>query len=475
MSGEKIFKLTFLGIIIIEFLSLFSYLNHELGQILFFIISVAVLIAALIKINFGFYILLAEIFIGSKGYLFSLTIGDINLSIRIVIFLIIFLAWLIQKLKTKKIATPKDNLIYLYLLFFIFVAAGLIIGLIKNNLIDVFFDFNAWLFFALILLFFEQIKSTKQLHNIIAVLIAASTWLAIKSIFIFCLFSHGLATIGGYFYKWIRDSGVGEITYLHDNIFRIFFQSQIYNIIGLLIIFFILINNWSKLNIKYRWLGAGYLYLSGITIIISQSRSFWVGLVAGLLFLLLISKINFSYSWKKIIFTGILIATMFLSQLLIIQIIAGNFTGNLISSRLTGSQASAADSTRANELEPLKQGIFNHPIFGSGFGAKLTYKSQDPRVLKNNPDGQYTTYAFEWGYLDIWLKIGLLGLISYLVLIGQIIHQSAKKYHSDDRGIIIAGLVAGLVAVIVTNIFSPYLNHPLGINYLMIVSAAIIF
>ena len=68
--------------------------------------------------------------------------------------------------------------------------------------------------------------------------------------------------------------------------------------------------------------------------------------------------------------------------------------------------------------------ISQEPFFGQGYGATVTYLSQDPRVLENNPSGLYTTYAFEWGYLDIWLKLGIGGIIAYLLLLFFLIKES---------------------------------------------------
>ena len=55
---------------------------------------------------------------------------------------------------------------------------------------------------------------------------------------------------------------------------------------------------------------------------------------------------------------------------------------------------------------------------GRGFGATVTYQTRDPRILADNGSGEYTTYAFEWGWLDIWLKLGIFGLAAYFLLIG---------------------------------------------------------
>jgi O-antigen ligase len=85
-----------------------------------------------------------------------------------------------------------------------------------------------------------------------------------------------------------------------------------------------------------------------------------------------------------------------------------------------------------------------------------------------SPDGQFTTYAFEWGYLDILLKIGLAGLVVYLLLIVKIWRSGWSLGREGD--FMPFGLLLGIAALLATNFFSPYLNHPLGIGYLLLCS-----
>ena len=85
----KYFKITFIAILFIELLSFLGYLFEPINTIFFFLIIAAALIFSLVKLEYGLYILLAELFIGSKGYLFSLEYGGVAISLRIALFLII--------------------------------------------------------------------------------------------------------------------------------------------------------------------------------------------------------------------------------------------------------------------------------------------------------------------------------------------------------------------------------------------------
>ena len=136
--------------------------------------------------------------------------------------------------------------------------------------------------------------------------------------------------------------------------------------------------------------------------------------------------------------------------------------------RFANLESESAGISRLNQLQPLLYNISQQALFGYGFGKELTYQSSDPRILKTHPDGIYTTYAFEWGYLDIALKLGVIGLLVYLALIGMLFYLGILNLKSN---ILNLGLLTGLLALCVTNIFSPYLNHPLGIGYIMLISA----
>jgi O-antigen ligase len=112
--------------------------------------------------------------------------------------------------------------------------------------------------------------------------------------------------------------------------------------------------------------------------------------------------------------------------------------------------------------------IGDSPMLGSGFGATVTYKTEDPRILGSNPTGKYTTYAFEWGWLDIWLKLGLFGLLSYGALLAAVARAGFTAGPEGDDAMIGAAFAIGLAVISAVSFFSPYSNHPLGIGYLII-------
>jgi len=131
--------------------------------------------------------------------------------------------------------------------------------------------------------------------------------------------------------------------------------------------------------------------------------------------------------------------------------------------------AEPAANSRLQLLAPLWQAIKEQPIVGYGFGKKLTYYSVDPRIKnEQNPEGLHTTYAFEWGWLDQWLKSGIFFIVlmwSWIILIYN------RGYRVlAGRPEILLPILATLTSLVVIHIFTPFLNHPLGLGLLMLIT-----
>jgi O-antigen ligase len=545
---NKLFKTAFLFIFLAELLSLCGYLLPAFNEIAFFVIVGLALVLTLQKLEYGIYIVLAELFIGSKGYLFFFEHSGFVISIRIALWLIVMAVWagkvVVDLLKNHGVETRQwrvSTLRYFFVLF-IFIVWGAVNGILKNEFSNVFFDFNNWLYFLLIFPVFHVVgtQDFAFLRGVMQVFTAAIIWLCVKTFFLLFIFSHNLIGMVYEIYRWTRVSGVGEITLIQSGFYRIFFQSHIFVLIGFFVFLVLFIN---KMNYNFNFKSILLLPLSAIfsyagnfsdissiksknkfketnylttklapklkspenkkilillfcfiaflfsCILITFSRSFWVGFLFGLLavYAYLIwqktspPSLNRSYGearWKKILqVSGILAGCGILSLVLIFAIVkfpypspTAGFSVSLLSDRASDISEGAAVSSRWNLLPELWNEIKSAPILGKGFGATVTYISSDPRVLETSPTGEYTTYAFEWDWLDIWLKMGVLGLLAYLVLIGKIILDGFKLMNGDESKIIL-GLTIGLAVVAVVSIFSPYMNHPLGIGYLILVSA----
>ena len=496
-------KLYFLLIFLTELLSFGGFLLPELRQTVFFIILAAALILSLLKLEYGLLILLAELFIGSKGYLFYFEQGGLVISLRIALFLVIMsicLAKVIITWNREGRAAFLNKLKLPFWQYYALLGAAVIGGVVngylqKNELSNVFFDTNAWIYFLIIFPLAYVIKEYKDdavefWQKLSAVFGAAVAWLIAETLLLLFFFSHNFGTAAALMiYKWIRVTGVGEITFTEFGFYRIFIQSQIYVLIALMIASALFIY-FKSVDDKKKLLHCFIASLLAFSVVISSfSRSFWIGLAVGLFCFYVFLFLCFYKQWRVILWhIGLTLSAVILSVGLIFILVRfpypepiADFSPELIAQRAFSSEAGV--SSRWNLLNPLLSKIKQAPLFGKGFGATVTYQTQDPRILEQNPSGDYTTYAFEWGYLDIWLKLGFIGLLVYVALLVKIVIKGIKniKYLAAGRqGSILNiqyfntalnfALLSGLVTVIITSFFSPYLNHPLGIGLIILTS-----
>jgi O-antigen ligase len=440
-------------ILALEALSLAGFFYPPFKIVGLVVIGVGALILSWKNLEYGLLLLFIELIIGSKGHLFDFSI----ISARMLIFtaiMAVFLLRLFKKEEREKIVTYFKELksapAIMALAFF--VLFGLINALIRhNNFGDIFADINSWLFFLLLFpMLSVYFKASQETYNrLIIVSGAAFLWLSFETLLILYIYSHNLSIMPT-IYLWLRKTGIAEITATTSGFPRIFLQSQIYAAVAIIISTFSL-----KQKGRDFWIIA---ILAWSVLFLSMSRSFWLATAICLFIGLVIQR---RIILKNLFF---IIGTSLSAAVLIFLISVfpipkpGLFSLDSFINRANLDNNEAAVASRWALLPALSTEIRKNPIIGQGYGAGVTYKSSDPRVLEQHPDGWYTTYAFEWGYLSIWLKLGILGLLAYLWLLGQNIYRGIKKNN-------FFALVLLLLATV--HALTPYLDHPLGIALVM--------
>lgn len=429
----------------LEIVSLASFVRGELSLPLLAGLGAATFLISLKNPKWGIYILFGELFVGSRGHLLEYRF----LSLRLVVFTAVFLAWGIGVIRERKFSRVPG----IYWLLLVIIGLGAIHGYLRGNgLVNVFQDMNGYLYLAILPAVLAAVKTRQTLDNFFEILKAAIIVIAAKTLILFLWFSfgwQGVATL----YHWIIDQDIGEITGQVGTASRIFMQSQFWALMGVFI-----------MGLKGERGVRGWLIIAAalFSVIMSLSRSFWLGGIAGALFAAVMLLFYFHAGIGRV---GKLAA-------IIILIIAAEtgalfaFSKTVGSSQAVGSRAQspikeAAGGARLLLLPELLAEIKQSPLIGKGFGEEVTYASYLPdRVTAQNPEGKITSYAFEWGYLDTVLKIGFLGLLVYLFFIAHIFRQGWSNFQT-------LGILSGLVALVILNITTPYLNHPLGIGYLI--------
>lgn len=440
-----------------DILSALAYYLPILRNGIFIILVFLFFILTWRRLEYGLAIMFAELFIGSKGYLFSFSGGETLVSIRVALFIILFSIFLAKLFFKSYPDTPvyrsdgyrrdERKLLFIIGLFFTAIFFGILNGLWRGHGFGpVFLDANGYFFLFLIFPVLYLINSEESRTwlrvRLSLILSVGAAWLALKTLILFTLFVRGQDTVFlGQAYSWIRNT-VGEITPAGNGLYRIFIQSQLYIVLVYLLFL---------TRREFRLMG-GSIYLAAI--LVSLSRSFWLGVIIA--YSLQLITYSLMRNWKPALD---FIKRLFVSAMLAVIILAIIYLPSLVSvgERTKNLIGEPAVSSRIAQFRPLVKEILKSPILGHGFGKTITYQTSDPRILKSNPTGEYTTYAFELGYLDTLLKIGLLGFAMYLFLIYKIWNKTQ-----------VLGLRLGLTALLIINIFSPYLNHPLGIGFLLL-------
>jgi len=477
-EDKKIFFTAFLGMINLIFLSYLGYNYPWLESLGFLIIIILFIILTFRYLLLGFYLVLAELFLGSFGRLLSIDFFGYQLSLRIALFIIFFVIFSLWYLEKRVNLNLKDFVFKkIFILFLLAIFWTTLNGFFQNNHgIFIFYDMNAFLFLFYAFIFLAVLNKREIIKNIVIILGAAISVTLIINLNLFLLFAYQPPLDLVAIYKWFRDVRLGEVTLIFNNIYRIFSQAQIFSLIGFFVFFTIYSSKYffknNLLNDKkdYRVFFV-FSLIANLSIIISFSRSFWLGFIGALILLLilLIDKYKLSFTTVSKIMVNLIFITLL--NLAFLYLISGSFSPALIRGRFNNLLNEPASTSRLQQLGPLWQNIKNNLILGTGFGKTVTYNSTDPRILNEFPDGHYSTYAFEWGYLDLLLKFGIIGFIIYLALLWKILKRggdliSNNLGHLDE--ILIIGLLGGFGALLITNIFSPYLNHPLGLGYLLL-------
>jgi hypothetical protein len=503
-------------IILVEILSYFGLIYPAFSAAAFVIIVGLALMLAFIRFDLAALMLLAELFIGSQGgYLVSIgSDSGIYVSLRLGLFLAVFgvwaartvvvlVTWVLRRRRPEAglewfASMRRGGLFWPYLALLVVLLFGVVRGLmIGNDFGNIFFDANGYAYFALFPAVIVALEKKEMFWRVVGVLAAAVASSVAKALFVLYVFSHRMMTAAPSIYVWIRDTRVGEITRMVGDFYRIFFQSHLFALtaMSLVLLLAAYARSWKSAGAKIAlaaacWMSAGLL--------LSFSRSFWFGGAGAVLAMgaILVWGRAKAVVWKRLAASAAL-ATV--AGVLIVMVVysvpfprkgAAVSLASLLGERAFSLSGEAAANSRWALLPILWQTGLRHPLLGSGFGTTATYTTSDPRLLATNPTGEYTTFAFEWGYHDLWIKFGLFGLAIYGWLLWAIVAPLMRFIRGcrscfrepagagDDlvgqkqKAVIAAGLVTAVAALIFTNVFSPYLNHPLGIGLLMLIGTA---
>ena len=454
-------------------LSILGYAWPIVSNLIFCLIIAAAIYFSLIKIEYGFLFLIFEFLIGHEGHLFELG----GISLRLALFLVVMSIWFIQKIIDKKqrrffVQFVKSPILVMFLIFFFVIILGLFQGMITHEPILAIKDFINYSYLFLIFPLLDIFKKKGFIKNIFKMSQASIIGLSILTIIVFILFVTNLSQVHGQFYWWWRSVVVGKATDTSNGFFRIVSSAHLLILPLFLILLSFLIENKKKFKGKCK---KYLIYLSigaSLMLLINFSRAYFLGILIGLIFLL--KGIN----WRRwLIFSCLIIFLLIAEFGLLFGLVSGgealqglDFFKNRIGTIISPDQE-ISSLTRMTILPVLTKMIKQSLIFGSGLGATVEYTD-----LLTGQDK--TTFHLDWGYLEIWVELGLFGLISYALVLLSVFYQGWQTIKKLKRQVfekrLIIGLLAGLASLIVASLTGPFLFHPIGIFYLVLTTVIII-
>lgn len=434
---------------------------------------VAIFAIAWKRLDLGLLVAFAELFANSHGHLIAYDVHGFSFSSRMAVFVAVMAAWALSVATRRSRLSLRDSRLTLFVPLLVAVAVGFVIGFLLHSPVVAFKDGNAYLYLAYLFPILSVDWDATKKRLLLQVLAASAAWVTILTLGLLYVFTHFPEWMLGAVYLFIRDTRTGELTKMAGNIFRVFLQAQ-FSVIAFAFFLmpFLFLRDVPKR--AYRTVTLLLIAVAAV-VIISLSRSFWVGIVAGA-FAFVALKIVDGWPGAKVTgkaFASTVVATVGAGVLLVAIVLfplpyrvgrVGDLTG-LVTSRTTDI-SDVAISSRWNLLPPLMAQIKEHVALGSGFGQEITFKTDDPRARAINPDGTWTTYALEWGWLELWLKMGLLGPMAFAFLFVGLVRGLWSTMCTSQSWLAVA-LISSLAMLYATHTFSPYLNHPIGLGLLL--------
>ncbi|HLC70265.1 MAG TPA: O-antigen ligase family protein [Patescibacteria group bacterium] len=443
-------------VLIALFLPAISYLfppetNHLTGSVLNTAISIPIVFLSaywLFKKDYrGWLIILGEFVLGGSGNYFSLngvSLRTTLLIVSLIIYTFNFIKNDWQDFKTN----PQFRYATLGILILLLVAAlGVVNGYLnQHSLTSAVSDIIPYAY----LLYFFPLRRLLNNPSFIPVLkkMLPGAIIAYSIIYFFTFvgFSAGLFQVHDLYYWWWRDVVLGKTTDLGFNFYRLVMDLQLLLVPLALYYVYNIIQKTAK-KIDYYLLA-----LLLISLGINLTRVYYLAFVVGLVFLA-----NKTY-WKRYLLTSATTLLFIFSSFTSIHLATslGKSLGweifGLRLQSIASPQIEESSLSRMMLLPKIWEKIKTNPIIGEGLGATITAFSPIAKTT-------ITTPHFDWGYLEIWTELGMIGLIIWITLIVLIAHLIIKNKKSRF-------LLSALVALLVINLTSPALFHVLGVMLL---------
>ena len=417
------------------------YLANPINWVVSLIILVVAIYLLFIKDERGWLIIAGELILGGAGSFLEIK----GISLRTLLLACSLLIFVYQSIKNRSLGKFFENktvlIVFIILLALVGVSAirGYYAG---HSLALIMADTIPYLFFLYYFPLKQLLQSDKFRQTSFNLLLSAIIGNAIFIYLTLAGFSAGIFVLQDSYYHWFRDVASGKITDYGTGFFRILTNEQLLIVPIFLWMFAKITRDENAKNIVVKISGA--LLLAVLTINIT--RIYLVALAVGVLFLF--SRKNwkrwFAYSAAAFVFF-ILAFTLTHLGATKGKSLGWEYLGVRLQS-IALPQTEDSSLSRLLLLPRIIEKIKLHPLLGNGLGDTVTVYSP---IFKAN----VATPHFDWGYLEIWAEMGLLGMFAWLALIIYCL-----ILNTEDKS-----ALAPIVALLAINLTSPALFHVLGI------------
>jgi O-antigen ligase len=208
---------------------------------------------------------------------------------------------------------------------------------------------------------------------------------------------------------------------------------------------------------RSRWIRFGMLtafLIFATSLFATFTRGYWLAAVIALflffIFLKPASKTRAALLMILLLSISLLLAELYLGDIF-------SYLSTAVVDRFTSIGESFNDVSVVNRLVESKavwEQIKINPIMGYGLGKTYWFQPLIPRDLP--------TWYVHNGYLYLWYKTGLMGLIFFFGFYGIITWRGYKLYQKNSGnwgGILVLALTSCLLAMLVVNLTSPQVNQ----------------
>lgn len=221
-----------------------------------------------------------------------------------------------------------------------------------------------------------------------------------------------------------------------------------------------------------------YLFAISIALIITFTRGFWLGVLISLIVVAVCAGLK----------RGIKIILLFVVGMLFILTVVistGLYSPDTLVDRVLitiESTAGTGDIVRVVQAEYALDQILAHPLFGMGFGAKMSNQYLFIREKISGREKEYTEdlgVSIELTYIDILRKFGIVGFVVFGVFtlfLLKTFQQCFNVFKNMNRELysVLLGFQGAFIGFLATVATNPYLLNASGaFVYIVLMSAVL--